>query len=124
MLLREFGFYFAGAPIRLRDSAEPESYEPDPPLIAYPSFLKRLDHPTMDRIWRDASEALARAESLEVWGYSLSASDGAIRALLQTVSVRVRREELDVVVHDPSQGVLHQWKRLLGDGIQVRRESL
>ena len=124
MLLHEFGFYFAGNPIRLRDSDEPERYEPDPPLIAYPSFLKRLDHPTVDSIWRDASEALARAESLEVWGYSLPASDGAIRALLQTVSVRARRKELDVVVYDPSQCVLKRWKRLLGDGIQVRQESV
>ena len=123
-MLREFGFHFDGGRIQLRDSAEPESYEPDPPLIAYPSFLKRLDHPTVDRIWRDASEALARAESLKVWGYSLPVGDGAIRALLQTVSVRVRREELDVVVHDPCQRVLDRWTRLLGDGIQVRQESL
>ena len=77
----------------------------------------------VDRIWRDASEALARAESLEVWRYSLPASDGAIRALLQTVAVRVRREELDVVVHDPLQDVLDRWIELLGDGNQVRQES-
>ena len=124
LLLRKFGFKFAEGSIQLRDSAEPERYVPDPPLIAYPSFLKRFDHPTMDGIWRDASEALTRAESLDVWGYSLPVDDGAIRALLQPVSVRVRHKELDVVVHDPCQRVLHRWTRLLGDGIQVRRESL
>lgn len=92
--------------------------------MAYPSFLKRLDHPTMDCIWRRASEALAGAESLEVWGYSLPASDGAIRALLQAASTRVRGGELDVVVHDPWKRVLRRWQELLGDRIQLQEESL
>lgn len=124
MLLRDFDFHFDGERIRLVDSAEPESFRDDPPLIAYPSFLKQLDHPIVDRVWRNASEALAHADSVEVWGYSLPASDGAIRALLQGVSTRVRRGELSVVVRDPSQSVLARWKALLSERIEARREQL
>lgn len=124
MLLREFGFHFRGSPIDLVDSAAPEFYAPDPLLMAYPSFLKRLDHPIMNAMWRQASEALARAESVEVWGYSLPEGDGAVRALLQGLSARARRDEVEVIVHDPSAQVLRRWKALLGEEIETRQEAL
>ncbi len=124
MLLREFGFHLHGKPADLVDSATPEFYAPDPMLMSYPSFLKRLDHPIVDAIWRRASEILANADSVEVWGYSLPESDGAIRSLLQVLSTRARSGEVAVVVHDPSIRVLSRWKDLLGDNIELRREKL
>lgn len=124
MLLREFDFQMDVDPVRLIDSDAPEFYAPDPGMMAYPSFLKRLDHPILETIWRTASEALARAESVVVWGYSLPESDAAIRALLQGLSARVRRGEAEAVVHDPSQRVLRRWRALLGEQVELRREEL
>jgi len=124
MLLREFGFYFDGDPIELIDTLEPDFAGRDPPLIAYPSFLKQLDHPILDEVWRQAADALATADEVDVWGYSLPSSDGAIRALLQTLSVRLRRGSCSVVVHDPSETVLRRWKAFLGSGGEFRQETL
>ena len=124
MLLAEFGFHLRGTPVDLVDAAAPEFYTRDPLLMAHPSFLKRLDHPTMDAIWRQASEALAKAKIVKVWGYSLPEGDGAVRALLQGLSARVRRGEVKVTVHDPSPRVLGRWKALLGEGIETREEAL
>lgn len=124
MLLREFGFEFDGHPIELIDTAEPEFGTADAPLLAYPSFLKQLDHPILDEVWRQAADALAMADRIEVWGYSLPSSDVAIRALPQTVSARVRRGDCSVVVHDPSSQVLRRWEAFLGGSADFRREGL
>lgn len=55
------------------------------PVIAYPSFLKRLDVPEVLEIWRQADTALRNADEIEIWGYSLPKSDTAMRALLNSL---------------------------------------
>lgn len=78
----------------------------------------------MDAIWRQATEALANAQIVQIWGYSLPESGGSLRALLQGLSARVRRSAVEVTVHDPSPRVLGRWKALLGEGIEARQEAL
>ena len=124
LLLREFGFYFAGDFLDLVDHAEPEFAPDDPSLIAFPSFLKRFDHPTIDEVWRQAAAVLISAERVDVWGYSLPSSDGAFRSLLQPLATRVRASEASVVVHDPDGAARSRWGILLGDNSELLDERL
>lgn len=123
LFLREFGFQLADSYVELRDEAEPTTAT-DPALLAYPSFLKRMDHPVLDGIWRDAAAALSQARRVDVWGYSLPPSDGAIRALLQPFSHNVRAGETTARIHDPSKVVLARWGAFLGENAELSKEKL
>ena len=87
-------------------------------LMAYPSFLKKLRGPEMQRVWSLASRALSSANAIEVWGYSLPSSDVAVRALLNPLRFRLARGKLRVEVHDPDPtGQVHErWREFLGSG--------
>jgi hypothetical protein len=122
--LHEFGFQYSGIDFRFVDPREPHVYTLGTPLIAYPSFLKRVEHDVMNSVWRKASDRLAAASSIHVWGYSLPGSDGALRALLHPLARRVERREVHVTVHDPAAQTLDRWRRLLGKGIEFRKERL
>ena len=122
--LHEFGFEYERRPLNLVDPDEPHVAMYDDHLIAYPSYLKALDHPVLTEIWRQASGALLQTDRVDVWGYSLPPSDSAARALLQPLAVRLARNEVQVAVHDPNQSTLDRWKRFLGDSVDTRIESL
>ena len=49
------------------------------PVLAYPSFLKKLDVSATLEIWQQADAALRQGDEVEVWGYSLPESDSAMR---------------------------------------------
>jgi hypothetical protein len=122
--LNAFGYHYDRTPVSLRDADAPAFFSSDPPLIAYPSFLKRLDHPVIDGIWRQATEALFHAAELDIWGYSLPAGDSAVRVLLQTATSRCRTGDMRVRVHDPSRSTLERWSMLFGHNAELRGEQL
>jgi len=84
-------------------------------LLAYPSFLKQLAGVEMQEIWRLAIEALLKADSVEVWGYSLPESDLAVRAILAPLRSRLLSKSTSVGVHDPSKEVQTRWRDFLSD---------
>jgi hypothetical protein len=89
-------------------------------LLAYPSFLKQLPGEEMQEIWRAASEAIFKADSVEVWGYSLPESDLAVRTILAPLRSRLRYHTIRRVrVHDPSGDVRARWKDLLGSSAKI-----
>ncbi len=99
-----------------RDKREP----PYPPLgeeqlFVYPSFLKRLEHPEMLKIWVQAQSALLKADEIRVAGYSLPMSDTAIRVLFNIVRERLQRKQVSVVIDEPADVAIARWKNFLPD---------
>jgi hypothetical protein len=119
-----FDFMLGGSRLFLRDSEQPESYSPTDPLVAYPSFLKRLSHPLLEAIWSTASARLATADVVQVIGYSLPPSDGAARALLLPLAARCRAQAVRVIVRDPSDRTLDNWRSFLGPCAEYRKEGI
>lgn len=108
-----FNFRHNGLP--LFDPEGPTMGPDNPPLIAYPSFLKQLGGTEMQEIWYRAGEALNQADQIDVWGYSLPESDTAIRALLNPLRFRLKRRSVQVAVHEPYSGeVRDRWRSFLG----------
>lgn len=66
-------------------------------VLAYPSFLKKLDVPVILDIWQKADAARRQADEIEIWGYSLPESDSAARVLFN--SVRGRHQGNAVRIH-------------------------
>jgi hypothetical protein len=56
-------------------------------VLAYPSFLKQLVGPEMQRIWYLAGSFLGQAESVEFYGYSLPESDLAVEGAFGSAAV-------------------------------------
>jgi hypothetical protein len=91
----------------------------------YPSFLKRIDAPPIQTIWRRAADALAVADRVDILGYSLPASDGASRTLLHALANRAARNEVSVTVTDLSPESLHRWTQFFGIGsVQTYQRAL
>lgn len=122
--LREFGFRVQGRDIELVDPEEPHVAIHDDLFLSYPSFLKQLSHPLVDELWRKASACMLAADQVDVWGYSLPPSDGAMRAFLQPLSDRLRRGDVSVAVHSPDRPVLECWRGFLGETAEFKRERL
>jgi hypothetical protein len=95
-------------------------------VMAYPSFLKRLQGREMQQIWRLADLRLLAADSIEVWGYSLPNSDVAARTLLNPLRFRLGRAKLKMNVHDPDDHVLTRWCKFLGThpGLKLLSDKL
>jgi len=82
--------------------------------IVVPSFLKAVPEGTiMQRIWHLAADALAKAQCLIVWGYSLPPSDGAARMLLNSMRFR----SVDITVGDPSGDTRDRWDEFIGRSV-------
>jgi hypothetical protein len=84
----------------LCDPLAPDTDPEYQPVWAYPSFLKRFRGKEMREVWQPADEAQRRAESVEVWGYSLPESDSAVRVLLNVLRNRLKREKVYINVHN------------------------
>jgi len=98
------------------------------PVIAYPSFLKKLDISATLKIWQQADAALRQAGEIEVWGYSLPESDSAIRVLLNPLRARLAEDQVRVSVHVPFDNIpagetRARWKAFL-PGAQVDKQRL
>lgn len=94
------------------------------PLLIFPTYLKDLSNLALQGIWQQAAAVLAQASTVDIWGYSLPESDSAARALLHPLVVRSERDEVKVVVHDPSVQTLNRWRHLFGWGnCELRNEG-
>ena len=122
-LLDGFPFHCAGSPIKLRDARAPDA-EVDSTAMAYPSYLKRIPMDTLLPIWVAATDAILRANQVDVWGYSLPEDDAAMRSLLLPLRLRVAAGECRVHIHDPSLDTHRRWVELLGDGVVRHVEQL
>lgn len=121
--LRGFEWPNSGDLVALHDAAEPEHYSPTNPVVAYPSYLKRLSCPPLDLTWRTAASYLERAQYVEIVGYSLPTSDAAARSLFLPLAEHVRGGRVRVVVRDQSSNTLEHWGELLGPRAELREET-
>jgi hypothetical protein len=119
-----FGFSCNSQFIRLRDKNQPEFYSPSDPVIAFPSFLKSLSHQTLAEVWRQASLLAVDCTEFVAAGYSLPASDVAIRALLLPIANGVRRGTVVATIVDSAKSSLERWQEFLGSKAQVLHQSL
>jgi hypothetical protein len=127
--LPQFGFVHRSDPILLFDPASPLDQPDRRPVLAYPSFLKQLRGAEMQKIWYRASEALAQAETIDIWGYSLPESDSAIRTLLNPLRFRLEQGNVRVCVHEPGCGVTgmevrDRWKQFFGELACIDKKRL
>lgn len=96
-----------------------------PTLIAYPSYLKRLENKPIRTIWQLAAQAVQEATEFKAIGYSLPPSDTAIRVLLTPLRVRLENDEVEQIeIVDPEESTLQRWQELLGEKITIRRQRL
>ena len=106
----------------LVDPKQPSSGSgpPEGAVLAYPSFLKRLETPEIQDVWQHASRALQSASSVECWGYSLPESDTAVRTLLLPIRSRLKDRAISVAVHVCRDDAAKQrWRALLGSRAKV-----
>jgi len=94
------------------------------PLIVYPTFLKSISFRPLAALWQQAASALARADLVDIYGYSLPESDGAVRALLNILPVRLARQAVRVRVHDPNAFVRKRWMYFLGKRARATGDRL
>jgi hypothetical protein len=90
------------------------------PVIAYLSFLKKLDIPIVLDIWRQADVALRQAQEIEIRGYSLSkrrsgesTTQPAPRASLKELTLNERVPASTYCLHH-SHCRLHIRQKVLG----------
>lgn len=122
--LDPFRFEQGGNSIEFTDPAHRDLGPPEDAVLLYPSFLKQVDEPEMLRVWDEADRALREAASVRVIGYSLPASDGAVRALLNPLRSRAERGEVEVRVSDPNAEARQRWRDLLGEKAAIDGKRL
>lgn len=94
------------------------------PLIVYPTFLKAVGGRQFAALWHQAAMALSHADAIDIYGYSLPASDGAGRVLLNGLRPRLGRRGPKVHVHDPSPEARRNWRYFLGKRAHVTADRL
>ena len=92
--------------------------------LLYPSFLKRIELPQLQKIWHEASVALCSADEVDIWGYSLPESDMAVRVLLNCLRFRSQAGDAQVTVHDKGDETLDRWRTFLGEKAIYKCEVL
>ena len=112
--LRNFDFYANNQRLHLVDPEAPNAGPAEGSVLLYPSFLKQLSNSVMQQIWYAAGEALRKAQHVEIYGYSLPASDIAVRTLLNLLRFRCERD-LILRIHDPSPEAQCRWREFIGD---------
>lgn len=94
--------------------------EPQPPgtfhqlQISYPSYLKPAPSNELQKVWQLAQEAIQKAKTVEVVGFSLPAADVAIRTLLMPLA----SEPHQVVIRDPNPDTRERWARFLDGEVE------
>lgn len=87
-------------------------------LFEYPTFLKETGHRAYLDIWSDSLDALARAEKVDIWGYSLPTSDSAAVVLMTSLIGRLQRArvipDVQITIHDPSEETRNRWRDFFG----------
>jgi hypothetical protein len=95
-----------------------------PHALAYPSFLKRFENRFILDIWRQADEALNKADAVEIWGYSLPPSDSAMRVLLLSLRSHAQARAAQVAVHNPNGEHLARFRQYFGDSVSLDERRL
>lgn len=95
-----------------------------PHALAYPSFLKRFENRYILDIWRQADEALNKADGVEIWGYSLPPSDSAMRVLLLSLRSRALSGAARVAIHNPNGEHLARFRQYFGDSTSLDNQRL
>jgi hypothetical protein len=113
--LKRFDFHYNGKPLPLLDPQAPQFGPDRQRVLAYPSFLKRLEGAEMQWLWHCAAKGLETAQEVEFIGYSLPESDLAIRVLLGPLRFRLQRGDVSVAVRDPDGRTLDRWRTFLGE---------
>ena len=130
VFLKKLGFACDNEPIHVLNRDPDSDYHWllqrywDWPLMVYPTFLKSVSGGEFADLWSQASDALSRADQVDIYGYSLPASDGAARVLFNQVRRRIRSREAAVHVHDPSYGAQKTWRAFLGKGAKISGDRL
>ena len=119
--LHRFDFHYNSEPLPFFDPLAPQFGPDRSRVLAYPSFLKRLEGIEMQSLWHSAAGAMETAREVEFIGYSLPESDLAIRVLLGSLRFRLQRGDVSVTVRDPDGVVFDRWRTFLGK--QIRREK-
>jgi hypothetical protein len=119
--LNRFNFNYNNQPLPLFDPLAPQLGPDRSRVLAYPSFLKRLEGVEMQSLWHSAAKALETAQEVEFVGYSLPESDLAIRVLLGTLRFRLECGKVSVTVRDPNGMVFDRWRTFLGK--QIKRDK-
>ena len=110
-----------GARAAFRDQNEPPSGSgpPENPLLIFPSYLKKFEHPVFQSIWDQAAIALNQADQVMFVGYSLPPADIAVRILINPLKRRRDHKGIKIRVVNPNEGSLERYKNFLGTGIEV-----
>lgn len=111
-----------GSNVILRDNDAPgpeKISHDDPAVMIYPTYLKILNNPILNSIWKQAINVLRQAEQVTIVGYSLPNEDIGVRALLLTLVERIKQNEVQVTVINPSESTLERWKEFLGESALV-----
>lgn len=88
-----------------------------PPAVIEPSFIKRLNIPTLLSIWEQAAVALRNADKVYIIGYSLPEADIAAQSLI-TTNLRTNTKCKNIVVVNPNKETLSRYEELIGNSIK------
>jgi len=102
-------------PLFLRDNDEPviPDHSTDQSVVVYPTFLKRFEHPELQKIWSAAHGALLATNEIQILGYSLPDDDTPVRVLLNSIRGRLERGEVSVIVNDRDPRAGKRWRDFL-----------
>jgi hypothetical protein len=67
------------------------------PILITPTYVKDYENPHVERVWRAAEEALARADRAVVIGYSLPTDDVEVAMLLKNGLDHLPRDRITIV---------------------------
>jgi hypothetical protein len=89
------------------------------PMTIPPTYAKLTGHTWLRQIWKDAMDALGRANKIIFIGYSFPESDGFMRAMLHgAMTLRITKQLPKVYVIDPNESTHLKFNELFGDMIQ------
>lgn len=106
-----------------KDKKEPDfSPEKEMPAIIEPSFIKLIDIPEINEIWKQAAQAIAEADKIYIIGYSLPEADIGSRILLNS-SISSNNRSNYITIIDKNRDTINRYKELIGEKVK-RTEPL
>jgi hypothetical protein len=106
-----------------KDKKEPDfSPEKEMPVIIEPSFIKLIDTPEINEIWKQAAQAIAKADEIYIIGYSLPDADIGPRVLLNSSILSNNRSNYITII-DRCRNTINHYKELIGKKVK-RTEPL
>lgn len=93
-------------------------------LLAYPSYLKRVETAELQEIWHQASAAVACANEVKIIGYSLPESDTALRVLLNPLRFKLQEGATEITVVEPAADARRRWENSLGPEVRFDEQPI